>query len=203
MCKWNKTDLVDILDLIMKYCFNRCEITELREYIRNNAEKNNMYYIYGINSGEIAYYNFYQFCFAVINDILFNNITKKTCLDNINMYLRNYGLLVCNDCVDKKDFAKNIVSIEKKLVYFDNNFFINYKRNKYLINSSKFQFIYSPAHLEELANSSKDKADDNEYIKADINVLNNMTDCICFLPDAQVGVKVYREKADYSYTRVI
>ncbi|MCM1050177.1 MAG: hypothetical protein NC433_17325 [Clostridiales bacterium] len=103
------------------------------------------------------------------------------------------------------DTVCQINRIDRPIVYFDNNTYIYLKKYIPIEKvSRKYQYIYSPAHLEELANSIRENDFQySERIERDLYYLSKLTDNVEFLPDSNNGIKICRESPDKPLKRVI
>ena len=201
--------LIELLDYLVRFDRSEVGIEELRVYIKKKASQNieiGKYYM--PEEHEMIYFAFLEQCWIVALLACHEKISHDKVVGKIYKvkdYIKVIFDLVNHDLeITKKDFV-NCKSVEttKKLVYFDNNFFI---KNKELKNANKneYQLVYSPAHLEELANSAHNNSYfQSEFINKDIEALSEITDNYLFLPDFERGVKLCIEPPYDVYRRVV
>lgn len=192
----------EILDILKKFQENKITIYELKEYQDRLHEEI-------IESGKNVHsddnYNFLRVekYWIVLVNVINNKIDKNT----INSFI---CAVKADDFIAKvrfkhPDTTKKAEKIDKPLLYFDFNTYIVLKK-KVPINSvtDKYQFVYSPAHLEELANSiRKNDFIYNESIEKDLKYLSYLTNNIEFLPDIDEGIKICFESPYFPLKRVI
>lgn len=96
------------------------------------------------------------------------------------------------------------------LFYLDNNAFIGVKKllDKYkTLRDNPIQnnqIVYGPAHLEELANSNRNNILElTTEIYSDLNILNEITNTVEFLPSECKGIVLVKENSMNGYVRVI
>lgn len=192
----------DILEIFDKFQQGTISLGDLKNY-QEETYRNNI--TYGLKVDPEDNYNFLR-CekyWILLLDIVYNRIDKskiKECIYRIK----------AEDFIDRVKFSNvgtvcQINKIDKPIAYFDNNAYIYLK--KYIpiekINR-EYQYVYSPAHLEELANSIREKEFQyNEIVEQDLHYLSKLTDNVEFLPDSNNGIKICRESPDEPLKRVI
>lgn len=192
----------DILEIFDKFEKGIIALDDLRNF-QEETYSNNI--AYGLKVEPEDNYNFLR-CekyWILLLDLVNNRIDKnriKECVYRIK----------ADDFIDRVKFSNvgtisQINKIDKPIVYFDNNTFIYFK--KYIsiekINR-KYQYVYSPAHLEELANSIRENNFQcNENVERDLFYLSKLTNNVEFLPDSNKGIIVCCESPDEPLKRVI
>ena len=192
----------DILEIFDKFQKGIITLDDLRNF-QEETYRNNIAYRLRVESEDN--YNFLR-CekyWILLLDLVNNRIDKnriKECVYRIK----------ADDFIERVKFSNvgtinQINQINKPIVYFDNNTYIYLK--KYMpiekINR-KYQYVYSPAHLEELANSiRKNDFQYNENVERDLHYLSKLTDNVEFLPDLNKGIIICCESPDEPLKRVI
>ena len=192
----------DILEIFDKFQKGLISL----DYLRNFQEKIHRKNItYGLNVEPEDNDNFTR-CekyWGLLLDILNNRIDKnriKECVYSIK----------AEDFIDRVKFSNvgaihKVSKIDRPIVYFDNNTYIYLKRYIPIKKINKeYQYVYSPAHLEELANSIREN--DFQYnciVQQDLLYLSELTDNVEFLPDLNNGIIICCETPDEPLKRVI
>lgn len=193
----------EILEILDKFQKNSITIDKMREFAEKSYnEILNSNLILDDNSNFLRYKKY----LSLLINILQNKIDKS----EINSYIY---MIKAEDFIERikfsnKDTTCKIEEIDKPLLYFDNNIFIYLKENVPLNQidklTKKYQFVYSPAHLEELANSiRKNNFEYNDKIKFDLYYLSKLTNNIEFLPHIDQGIIIRSESPYCPLKRVI
>ena len=192
----------DILEIFDKFQKGEISLDDLKNY-QEETYRNNI--TYGLKVDPEDNYNFLR-CekyWILLLDLIYNRIDKN----RVKEYVYR---IKAEDFIDRVKFSNAstiypIKKINKPIIYFDNNTYIYLK--KYIpidkINR-EYQYVYSPAHLEELANSIRENDFQyNEIIEQDLYYLSKLTDNVEFLPDTNNGITINRESPDEPLRRVI
>ncbi|EHI59822.1 MAG: hypothetical protein ACLTC4_06105 [Hungatella hathewayi] len=192
----------EILDMLKKFQENKITIVELQEF-RDRLDEEIIESDKKVHHDDT--YNFLRVekYWMLLVNVINNKIDKNI----INSFI---CAVKADDFIAKVQFkhpdtTKKAEKIDKPLLYFDFNTYIVLKK-KVPINSvtDKYQFVYSPAHLEELANSiRKNDFVYNESIENDLKYLSCLTNNMEFLPDIDEGIKICFESPYFPLKRVI
>lgn len=192
----------EILTALKEYQKGEMSLSKLTDFCNITREENIKY---GLTVQPEDNYNFFRYekYWNLLLDILQNNVDK----DSINekIYTIKAEEFIERVKSETKKISGNTRKINKPVLYFDNNIFINMKRDIPIERiKNEIQFVYSPAHLEELANSIREKNFEyNDYIKKDLEYLSNLTNNLEFLPDLNKGIIICEESPEYPLERVI
>lgn len=192
----------DILDIFDKFQNGLISLDDLKNFKEEIYQKN---ITFGLNvepkdnDNFIRCEKYYSLLLNILNNKIAKNIIKE-CVYRIK----------AEDFINRVRFsnvgARCIAGkIDKPIVYFDNNTYI-YLKSSIPINkiNKEYQYVYSPAHLEELANSIREE--DFKYnckIQRDLSYLSKLTDNVEFLPDLNNGIKIFCESPEEPLKRVI
>lgn len=194
--------LKEILDILSQYIRNMISKEDLEQY-KDKAYSENIQCGLKIQDGDQHNFWLYEQYWVLLINALQGNIEKESIEYNINI-IKAKDFIICTESKSKKIPPKTICS-NKPLLYFDYNVFIYLKRNIPVSNIKKnYQYVYSPAHLEELANSIRENNFEyNDNIVNDLSYLSDLTDNFEFLPSQEHGICLKQENPYEPLKRVI
>ncbi len=169
-----------------KIFFEFFELSAVQEKLLSEKNKNEDIDISGISKDfyklKLVYLNYKKF--MQINRIL----DLYTKIEKVN---------------SSKEFHNKIpIETNKNLIYLDNNVITELETNENLFNSiinlnKKFQVIYSPMNIEEIA-----KRKNSDHIEA-LNKLSNLTNDIGVFRSSDDKIMLFKEHPIYSYNRIL
>lgn len=192
----------EILDVLQKFQDNNITIDDL---IKFKVELDEEIKIFGKIVHSDDNYNFLRVekYWILLVNIINNKIDKSI----INSFI---CAIKADDFIARVQFknpdtTRKVMTIDKPVLYFDFNTYICLKKNVPIENvTDEYQFVYSPAHLEELANSIRENDFIyNESIENDLKYLSDLTNNMEFLPDIDEGIKMCIESPYFPLKRVI
>ncbi|ELC8464944.1 hypothetical protein [Clostridium perfringens] len=193
----------EILSIFLKYENGEISLEELEEFKVRTKNENIKF---GLTIEPDDNYNFllYEKYWILLINILNNKIDKKS-LNQIINFIKAEEFIEKIKCEEKDFDVEFVKKINKPLIYIDNNIYISMKKSINLEDlNDDIQFVYSPAHLEELANSIRNNNFEyNEYIDKDLKFLSDLTNNFEFLPSENDGIVLCKELPKYPLKRVI
>lgn len=192
----------EILNVLDKYQRNMVTLDELKAF---QKEVQREILASGLEVDPDDNYNFlrYEKYWILLDSIVREKVAKEKIKAHV------YAIKA-NDFMERVAFSNEdttgpLGKIDKPLLYFDNNTYIYLKKYVPLERiTKKYQFVYSPAHLEEMANSiRREDFKYNESIERDLRYLGNLTNNVEFLPNLQKGIVVKSESPYNPLRRVI
>lgn len=189
----------EILDVLDKFQKNTATLDELKAF-QKRAQGEIL--ASGREVDPDDNYNFlrYEKYWILLDSIVRGKVSKEKVRPHV------YAIKA-NDFMERVAFSNEdttapIGKIDRPLLYFDNNTYIYLKKYVPLEKiTKKYQFVYSPAHLEEMANSiRKEDFRYNESVQRDLRYLGNLTNNVELLPDSDKGI-IVRSESPYNPLR--
>ena len=194
--------LKEILDVFYKYINEIIFKDDLIKY-KDKAYNENIQFGLEIKHGDEHNFLLYEQYWVLLIYVLQGKITKDKIEHHINI-IKAKNFISCTEAKNKNITAKFAHS-NKPLLYFDYNVLIYLKKNIQLSNIKKeYQYVYSPAHIEELANSiRKNNFEYTDSLINDLSYLSNLTNNFEFLTSKEYGICLMQENPYEPLKRVI
>lgn len=192
----------EILSTFKKFQSGLLSFEELKKF-HDETKNKNIQYNLPVQNDDTNNFLRYERYWVLLVDVLQKRVDRGVINNIVNkIKAEDFIKRVRYKC---KDTVVKMKNIDKPLLYFDNNTYIYLKKCIPLKKiNSEYQFVYSPAHLEELANSIRQK--DFKYdsnIEKDLKYLSDLTNNVEFLPNFQEGIIIGSECPNRPLERVI
>lgn len=194
---------IEIINMLIEFTESIISVEELKRYAtltRQEIIEN------GLNVDSDDNYSFLRFekYYVLLLSAISGSIDNWNLISQINKIKSEAFLDRLSQEKETQDIART-KSVDKPIVYIDFNTFIAMKKHVSIDSLSRaYQYVYSPAHLEELANSIRENGfEHNDYIENDLDYLSKLTENTELIPNTYNGIIVCEESPLLPLKRVI